>query len=132
MNQLDPVNVAILWFAALLGSGQIAEIAGPYSVMFLIAALGASWSLGGTKGLTTMQVIGYFFLITCTAVFFTYYITQGIMFVYADDFGKETTPPTWLLAGVSATIGYMGTNLKKVPMYVFQKVKRFLAAWKGN
>lgn len=125
MNQLDPVNVAVLAFAALIGSTELAQIIGPYAVICIMAAIGAAWSLGGTKGLNWIQSLGYFFLIVMTAIITTFYITQGIIHFLGSYFPKDAqgNPTTWLLGGVALFIGGVGTNWKGVSKILVDKFK---------
>ena len=134
MNQLDPVNVAVLVVAALLGSNELAHIIGPYAVICVMAAIGAAWSLGGTKGLNWFQSLGYFFLIVLTAIITTFYITQGIIHFFDDYFPKDAqgNPATWLMGGVALFIGCVGTNWKGISLIIVNKVKSKIKTFFGG
>lgn len=134
MNQLDPVNVAVLAFAALIGSTELAQIIGPYAVICIMASIGAAWSLGGTKGLGWFQSLGYFFLIVLTAIITTFYITQGILHFFGSYFPKDSSghPATWLMGGVALFIGGMGTNWKGLFVIAANKLKSKVKALFGG
>ena len=134
MNQLDPVNVAVLAFAALIGSTELAQIIGPYAVICILASIGAAWSLGGTKGLGRAQSLGYFFLIVFTAITTTFYTAQVILHFFGSIFPKDSSgyPATWLLGGVALFIGGIGTNWKGLFIVAAIKVKNKVKALFGG
>lgn len=134
MNQLDPINVAVLAFAALIGSTELAQIIGPYAVICILASIGAAWSLGGTKGLGRAQALGYFFLIVLTAIITTFYTAQVILHFFGSIFPKDSSghPATWLLGGVALFIGGVGTNWKSLFVLVASKLKNKVKALFGG
>lgn len=124
MNQLDPVNVAVLAVAALIGSTELAQIIGPYAVICIMASIGAALSVGGTKGLNTLQALGYFVLVVLIAITFTYYLTQLCIVVFGPWLQfKGDIPPTWLMGVVAFVVGCIGTNWRSVPKWITSSVK---------
>lgn len=134
MNQLDPVNVAVLAFAALIGSTELAQIIGPYAVICILASIGAAWSLGGTKGLGRIQSFGYFLLIVLTAIITTFYAAQVLLHFFGPIFPKDSSgyPATWLLGGVALFIGGVGTNWKSLFVLGAGKFKNKVKALFGG
>ena len=134
MNHLDPVNVAVLAFAALIGSTELAQIIGPYAVICILASIGAAWSLGGTKGLGWIQALGYFFLIVSTAIVTTFYTTQMIHHFFGSYFPKDSSghPATWLMGGVALFIGGVGINWKSLFVIGVSKLKNKVKALFGG
>jgi len=118
MNQLDltPVAVATV-VAATLFSPTVAEVAGPYAIIYLASVAGACVALMQRAKTTRMNAALFFFGATTMALLLTVPLSLGVS-VFLPSLKAH-----WLFAPMAAGIGYSGSDLFK---WVFQKLNRLV------
>ena len=120
MNQLDPVNVAIVLTAILFGP-TVAGIVGPYAVILLAASVGAAWSLGRRDPSDTkIKAAWYFLKIDVTAIL----VTVAIANLIAKWLGHAESD--WLLSPVALIIGGVGDDWPKLLRQVWFRFARLI------
>lgn len=110
-NNLDPIVIAGHAIAATLGaivgvpvSGVIADAAGAYVIIVIVAAIGASWALGDRAQTSRMSAAWYFTRVTATATLLT-----AVVSGFASQWlGVESERA--LLIPVAFVLGMVGDN----------------------
>ena len=127
MDKLEPVNVAVAIFAALL-SPALADVLGPYAVILIASTVGAGWALGRRDPSARLGAFAYFLRLNTTALI----VTVGLTKLVGSWLGHED--PTWMLGPVALLIGGVGDDWPRLVQWagrLFVRVKLSLLA-KGN
>jgi len=122
-SQLNPVEATVA-LLLLVFSPEAAKIVGPYAVIILSAALGASWSLGRKPPLErNAGAFAFFLKIIGTACL----VTVGLAEL-AKHYFKLDIDITWLLAPIGLLIGGVGDDWPKLVNWAWEKVKGRIGA----
>ena len=122
-NQLNPVEATVA-LLLLVFSPEAAKIVGPYAVIILSAALGASWALGRMAPLERNSGAFWFFAkIIGTACL----VTVGLAELTKHYFSLPIDI-TWLLAPIGLLIGGVGEDWPKLVTWAWEKVKGRIGA----
>lgn len=120
MDKLDPVAVAVAIFGSLIGP-ELAQVIGPYAVIFLASSTGAAWALGRSEPKTNWrQVIWYFSRINITSLL----ITVPLAMMAVRWFGLEEA--NWLLVPLGLLVGGIGDDWPRVGRWVFDRLARLI------
>lgn len=126
LQQLDPVNVAIVVAGVLFGPA-LAGIIGPYAVIILCATVGAGWSLGRRRmrGLR-LGAAWYFLRLNATAVV----VTVGL----ATLAGRwlSIADPSWLLSPIALLVGGVGDDWPKLIRWLMARAGRLIERRTGG
>ena len=126
MQQLDPTHVAITVASAALAPA-LAEVVGPYVIIFIASTIGASWALGRQATMTRLKALLFFLRINFTAAI----VTSSIASALAKQLGyvSGTGEGLWLIAPIALVIGGVGDDW---PALIHWVVKRKLFSGKGD
>ena len=126
MQQLDPTHVAITVASAVLAPA-LAEIVGPYVIIFIASTIGASWALGRQATMTRLKALLFFLRINFTAAI----VTSSIASALAKQLGyaSGTGDGLWLIAPVALVIGGVGDDW---PALIHWVLKRKFFSGKGD
>ena len=126
MQQLDPTHVAITVASAVLAPA-LAEIVGPYVIIFIASTIGASWALGRQATMTRLKALLFFLRINFTAAI----VTSSIASALAKQLGyaSGTGEGLWLIAPIALMIGGVGDDWPALIRWV---VKRKFLPGKGE
>ena len=126
MQQLDPTHVAITLASAMLAPA-LAEIVGPYVIIFIASTIGASWALGRQATMSRLKALLFFLRINFTAAI----VTASIASALAKQLGyaSGTEEGLWLIAPIALVIGGVGDDW---PALIHWVVKRKFFSGKGD
>ena len=126
MQQLDPTHVAITVASAVLAPA-LAEVVGPYVIIFIASTIGASWALGRQATMTRLKALLFFLRINFTAAI----VTSSIASALAKQLGyaSGTGEGLWLIAPIALVIGGVGDDWPALIRWV---VKRKFLPGKGE
>ena len=126
MQQLDPTHVAITVASAVLAPA-LAEIVGPYVIIFIASTIGASWALGRQATMSRLKALLFFLRINFTAAI----VTSSIASALAKQLGyaSGTGEGLWLIAPIALVIGGVGDDW---PALIHWVVKRKFFSGKGD
>ena len=126
MQQLDPTHVAITVASAVLAPA-LAEVVGPYVIIFIASTIGASWALGRQATMTRLKALLFFLRINFTAAI----VTSSIASALAKQLGyaSGTGEGLWLIAPIALVIGGVGDDW---PALIHWVVKRKFFSGKGD
>lgn len=126
MQQLDPTHVAITVASAVLAPA-LAEVVGPYVIIFIASTIGASWALGRQVTMSRLKALLFFLRINFTAAI----VTSSIASALAKQLGyaSSTGEGLWLIAPIALVIGGVGDDW---PALIHWAVKRKFFSGKGD
>ena len=126
MQQLDPTHVAITVASAVLAPA-LAEVVGPYVIIFIASTIGASWALGRQATMSRLKALLFFLRINFTAAI----VTSSIASALAKQLGyaSGTGEGLWLIAPIALVIGGVGDDWPALIRWV---VKRKIFSGKGD
>ena len=126
MQHLDPTHVAVTVASAVLAPA-LAEIVGPYVIIFIASTIGASWALGRQATMTRLKALLFFLRINFTAAI----VTSSIASALAKQLGyaSGTGEGLWLIAPIALVIGGVGDDW---PALIHWVVKRKFFSGKGD
>ena len=126
MQHLDPTHVAVTVASAVLAPA-LAEIVGPYVIIFIASTIGASWALGRQATMTRLKALLFFLRINFTAAI----VTSSIASALAKQLGyaSGTGDGLWLIAPVALVIGGVGDDW---PALIHWVLKRKFFSGKGD
>lgn len=107
MQHLDPTHVAVTVASAVLAPA-LAEVVGPYAIIFVASSIGASWALGRQATMTRLKALLFFLRINATAaivtVFLADFISKQLGYISGSGGGL------WLIAPIALVIGGVGDD----------------------
>ena len=126
MQHLDPTHVAVTVASAVLAPA-LADVVGPYVIIFIASTIGASWALGRQATMTRLKALLFFLRINFTAAI----VTASIANVLAKQLGyvSGTGEGLWLIAPIALVIGGVGDDW---PALIHWVVKRKFFSGKGD
>ena len=107
MQHLDPTHVAVTVASAVLAPA-LAEVVGPYAIIFVASSIGASWALGRQATMTRLKALLFFLRINATAAIVTVFLADFIskQLGYISGSGEGL----WLIAPIALVIGGVGDD----------------------
>ena len=107
MQHLDPTHVAVTVASAVLAPA-LAEVVGPYAIIFVASSIGASWALGRQATMTRLKALLFFLRINATAAIVTVFLADFIskQLGYISGSGEDL----WLIAPIALVIGGVGDD----------------------
>ena len=125
MQHLDPTHVAVTIASAVLAPA-LAEVVGPYAMIFIASTIGASWALGRQATMTRLKALLFFLRINATAAIVTVFIADFL----AKQLGYGSgTGGLWLITPIALVIGGVGDDWPALIRWV---VKRKFLPGKGE
>ena len=126
MQHLDPTHVAVTIASAVLAPA-LAEVVGPYVIIFIASTIGASWALGRQATMSRLKALFFFLRINFTAAI----VTSSIASALAKQLGyaSGTGEGLWLIAPIALVIGGVGDDW---PALIHWVVKRKFFSGKGD
>ena len=126
MQHLDPTHVAVTVASAMLAPA-LAEVVGPYVIIFIASTIGASWALGRQATMTRLKALLFFLRINFTAAI----VTSSIASALAKQMGyaSGTGEGLWLIAPIALVIGGVGDDW---PALIHWVLKRKFFSGKGD
>ena len=126
MQYLDPTHVAVTIASAVLAPA-LAEVVGPYAIIFVASSIGASWALGRQATMTRLKALLFFLRINSTAAIVTVFIADFLskQLGYISGSGEGL----WLIAPIALVIGGVGDDWPTLIQWV---VKRKFLPSKGD
>ena len=126
MQHLDPTHVAITIASAVLAPA-LADVVGPYVIIFIASTIGASWALGRQATMTRLKALLFFLRINFTAAI----VTSSIASALAKQMGyaSGTGEGLWLIAPIALVIGGVGDDW---PALIHWVLKRKFFSGKGD
>ena len=118
MQQLDPIHVAITVASAVLAPA-LAEVVGPYVIIFIASTIGASWALGRQATMSRLKALFFFLRINFTAAI----VTSSIASALAKQLGyaSGTGEGLWLIAPIALVIGGVGDDWPALIRWVLKR-----------
>ena len=126
MQQLDPTHVAITVASAVLAPA-LAEVVGPYAIIFVASTIGASWALGRQASMSKLKALLFFLRINSTAAIVTVFIADFLAKQLG--YASGTGGGLWLIAPIALMIGGVGDDW---PALIHWVVKRKFLPGKGD
>ena len=126
MQHLDPTHVAVTIASAVLAPA-LADVVGPYVIIFIASTIGASWALGRQATMTRLKALLFFLRINFTAAI----VTSSIASALAKQLGyaSGTGEGLWLIAPIALVIGGVGDDW---PALIHWVLKRKFFSGKGD
>ena len=126
MQHLDPTHVAVTVASAVLAPA-LADIVGPYVIIFIASTIGASWALGRQATMSRLKALFFFLRINFTAAI----VTSSIASALAKQLGyvSGTEEGLWLIAPIALVIGGVGDDWPALIRWV---LKRKFFSGKGD
>ena len=126
MQHLDPTHVAVTIASAVLAPA-LADVVGPYVIIFIASTIGASWALGRQAAMSRLKALFFFLRINFTAAI----VTSSIASALAKQLGyaSNTGDGLWLIAPIALVIGGVGDDW---PALIHWVVKRKFFSGKGD
>ena len=126
MQYLDPTHVAVTIASAVLAPA-LADVVGPYVIIFIASTIGASWALGRQATMTRLKALLFFLRINFTAAI----VTSSIASALAKQLGyaSGTGEGLWLIAPIALVIGGVGDDW---PALIHWVLKRKFFSGKGD
>ena len=126
MQYLDPTHVAVTVASAVLAPA-LAEVVGPYAIIFVASSIGASWALGRQVTMTRLKALLFFLRINSTAAIITVFLADFLakQLGYISGSGEGL----WLIAPIALVIGGVGDDWPTLIQWV---VKRKFLPSKGD
>lgn len=126
MQHLDPTHVAVTIASAVLAPA-LADVVGPYVIIFIASTIGASWALGRQATMSRLKALLFFLRINFTAAI----VTSSIASALAKQLGyaSGTGEGLWLIAPIALVIGGVGDDW---PALIHWVVKRKFFSGKGD
>lgn len=126
MQHLDPTHVAVTVASAVLAPA-LAEVVGPYAIIFVASTIGASWALGRQASMSRLKALLFFLRINSTAAIVTVFIADFLskQLGYISGSGEGL----WLIAPIALMIGGVGDDWPSLIQWV---VKRKFLPSKGD
>ena len=126
MQYLDPTHVAVTIASAVLAPA-LADVVGPYVIIFIASTIGASWALGRQATMTRLKALLFFLRINFTAAI----VTSSIASALAKQMGyaSGTGEGLWLIAPIALVIGGVGDDW---PALIHWVLKRKFFSGKGD
>lgn len=120
MEKLDPIAVAVFIIGSFFGP-ELAQVVGPYAVIFLGSTTGAAWALGRQQPLEGWRsLVWYFTRINFTSLLFT----VPLALIAIRFFGLEEA--NWLLVPISLLIGGIGDDWPRVGRWIVERLGRLI------
>ena len=118
MQHLDPTHVAVTVASAVLAPA-LAEVVGPYVIIFIASTIGASWALGRQATMTRLKALLFFLRINFTAAI----VTSSIASALAEQLGyaSGTVEGLWLIAPIALVIGGVGDDWPALIRWVLKR-----------
>ena len=118
MQHLDPTHVAVTVASAVLAPA-LAEVVGPYVIIFIASTIGASWALGRQATMTRLKALLFFLRINFTAAI----VTSSIASALAKQLGyvSGTGEGLWLIAPIALVIGGVGDDWPALIRWVLKR-----------
>ena len=126
MQQLDPTHVAITVASAVLAPA-LAEVVGPYVIIFIASTIGASWALGRQATMSRLKALLFFLRINSTSAIATVFIADFL--AKQRGYASGTGDGLWLIAPIALVIGGVGDDW---PALIHWVVKRKFFSGKGD
>lgn len=126
MQHLDPTHVAVTIASAVLAPA-LAEVVGPYAIIFVASSIGASWALGRQATMSRLKALLFFLRINATAAIITVFLADFLakQLGYISGSGEDL----WLIAPIALVIGGVGDDWPTLIQWV---VKRKFLPSKGD
>ena len=126
MQYLDPTHVAVTIASAVLAPA-LADVVGPYVIIFIASTIGASWALGRQATMSRLKALLFFLRINFTAAI----VTSSIASALAKQMGyaSGTGEGLWLIAPIALVIGGVGDDW---PALIHWVLKRKFFSGKGD
>lgn len=126
MQHLDPTHVAVTVASTVLAPA-LAEVVGPYAIIFVASSIGASWALGRQATMSRLKALLFFLRINSTAAIVTVFIADFL----AKQLGyiSGSGGGLWLIAPIALVIGGVGDDWPTLIQWV---VKRKFLPSKGD
>ena len=126
MQHLDPTHVAVTVASAVLAPA-LADVVGPYVIIFIASTIGASWALGRQATMSRLKALLFFLRINSTAAIVTVFIADFLakQLGYASSTGEGL----WLIAPIALMIGGVGDDWPALIRWV---LKRKFFSGKGD
>lgn len=126
MQHLDPTHVAVT-IASVVLAPTLAEVVGPYAIIFVASSIGASWALGRQAMMTRLKALLFFLRINATAAIVTVFLADFL----AKQLGyiSGSGDGLWLIAPIALVIGGVGDDWPTLIQWV---VKRKFLPSKGD
>ena len=126
MQHLDPTHVAVT-VASVVLAPALAEVVGPYAIIFVASSIGASWALGRQATMSRLKALLFFLRINATAAIVTVFLADFL----AKQLGciSSSREGLWLIAPIALTIGGVGDDWPTLIQWV---VKRKFLPSKGD
>ena len=126
MQHLDPTHVAVTIASAVLAPA-LAEVVGPYTIIFIASTIGASWALGRQAAMTRLKALLFFLRINATAAIVTVFIADFLAKQLG--YSSGTGEGLWLIAPIALVIGGVGDDW---PTLIHWVVKQKFLPSKGD
>ena len=126
MQHLDPTHVAVT-IASVVLAPALAEVVGPYAIIFVASSIGASWALGRQATMSRLKALLFFLRINSTAAIVTVFLADFL----AKQLGyiRGSGDGLWLIAPIALVIGGVGDDWPTLIQWV---VKRKFLPSKGD
>ena len=126
MQYLEPTHVAVTVASAVFAPA-LAEVVGPYTIIFVASSIGASWALGRQATMTRLKALLFFLRINSTAAIVTVFLADFLakQLGYISGSGEGL----WLIAPIALVIGGVGDDWPTLIQWV---VKRKFLPSKGD
>ena len=118
MQHLDPTHVAVTIASAVLAPA-LAEIVGPYVIIFIASTIGASWALGRQATMSRLKALFFFLRINFTAAI----VTSSTASALAKQLGyaSGTGEGLGLIAPIPLMIGGVGHDSPALIRWVLKR-----------
>ena len=126
MQHLDPTHVAVT-VASFVLAPALAEVVGPYAIIFVASTIGASWALGRQASMSRLKALLFFLRINSTAAIVTVFIADFLAKQLG--YSSGTGEGLWLIAPIALMIGGVGDDW---PAIIHWVVKRKFLPGKGE
>ena len=126
MQHLDPTHVAVTVASAVLAPA-LAEVVGPYAIIFVASTIGASWALGRQAAMTRLKALLFFLRINATAAIVTVFIADFLAKQLG--YSGSSREGLWLITPIALMIGGVGDDW---PAIIHWVVKQKFLPGKGG
>jgi hypothetical protein len=111
---IDPVSVATTIAAAIIGT-DLAALIGPYAVIIVASAIGASWSLAGRPPMSSRQALRFVIHVVALACAVSVGIEAAI------SRWLTPVPGHWLLAPIAIAVGAIGDRWPAIGAWLLDR-----------
>lgn len=115
-GQIPDILTVVVTIAALLFSAEVAHMVGPYLLIIMASAVGASWTVKRQDKTTRIGALWYFMRVCGAAVLLTGFLSAAISGVHADLTERS------LLVPVAFGLGAVGSDWKLVGAAIGRKL----------